>query len=557
MPAPLQVLLAWCLFLPALCGVGFALVRLFPGPPARIELSLSFWLGATGTAALLIAWHLCFPVDGWVWILLGPVAAAGLFLEWRERKGALLRWLGERPIHSLAVAAFAFWLATRAASSNGCPDDGLYYTQTVRWSTLYPAVPGLANLHPLLAFNNAYHLLVAAVGVGPLRFRGDNVANGLLMTAVFAACSSGLFRVLDPRRRATAADLFAALLLGPALDLSVSAELSCPAADFAVYMTGTGLLLSGLRPVLEGAPTETRRLGALIVACAGAVILKQSLVCVALPVVLFAGAHWAVSQRPKAGELHRMAGFAFAAGLVIGVPWIAHGVVLSGYPLFPSPWPELGLSWQMDHEIIAWIYKWVNAFARWPGHSDAEVAASGWAGKWFAREWLNNRAFLLPAVLAGAAGIALAAAVLSGRRSSRNCLAALAPVALGLVIWWVLAPDTRFAGPLLWATADLLALAAASAFWPSLDGRVRVAVAIGALAIAAGAFAAWTPSFVWRREFPELRHNRGHARVRLLSGETVELNDREGCWDPPCGLAPLDPRLRKPGDWRAGFTRAP
>lgn len=71
----------------------------------------------------------------------------------------------------------------------------------------------------------------------------------------------------------------------------------------------------------------------------------------ALPVALFASAHWAVSQRPKAGELRRVAGFAFAAALAIGVPWIAHGVVQSGYPLFPLPWPELGLSWQMDHEI--------------------------------------------------------------------------------------------------------------------------------------------------------------------------------------------------------------
>src|SRR5258708_38951875 len=86
-PAPLQIFLSWCLLLPSLCGIGFAVARLLPGPQELLESSLAFWLGVTATSALLVAWHLFFPIDGWVWAVLGPIAAPGLRPGRRRREG--------------------------------------------------------------------------------------------------------------------------------------------------------------------------------------------------------------------------------------------------------------------------------------------------------------------------------------------------------------------------------------------------------------------------------------------------------------------------------------
>src|SRR5258708_23346832 len=88
-PAPLQIFLSWCLLLPSLCGIGFALARVLPGPPELLESSLAFWVRVTATCATLVAWHLFFSIDGFALAVLGPIAAAGLPLALRLRSATL------------------------------------------------------------------------------------------------------------------------------------------------------------------------------------------------------------------------------------------------------------------------------------------------------------------------------------------------------------------------------------------------------------------------------------------------------------------------------------
>ena len=556
MAAPVQIFLAWCLLLPAFCGIGLLAARIIPGEPERIGWPLAFWLGLATTAPLLAAWHLLLPIDGRVWIALAPLGAAGLALERRD----LVRTLRGRAASLLGLAVFAAWLATRTALPSGAYDDGLYFTQTVRWNSLYPAVPGLGNLHPFLAFNHVFHLWVAALGVGPFHLRGQHLANGLLLLVAIAPCLAALGRVLDPRCQPTAADFFAAMLTGLPLDASLADTLTAPAADGAVAMAGVGLLVAALGPALRGARSGQRRTGAIIAACGGALIVKPSILCVAVPMALFAAAHW-LRSGPDRRQRARLLAFTAAAAALVAAPWIARSFVLSGYLVFPSPSLSIDVDWRMDRAVVVSIYRWVHAFARWAGHSYEETtASSAWVGEWFGREWMNNRTFLLPAVLAGSAAIALGLLAAKGRRPQFALIASAAAVALGLAIWWTLAPDLRFAGPLPWALAALLVLGVASALAPALDGAARVALAFVALAIAWGALLGSPPLFVWQRDFPPLRHDPADApTARLATGETVRLPSHDGCWDPPCALPPLHPdlRLRKPGDWSSGFTIAP
>ena len=556
MPAPVQIFLAWCLLLPAFCGLGLLASRVVPDDPERIGWPLAFWLGLATSAPLLAAWHLALPIDGRVWILLAPLGAAGLALERRD----LVRTLRGRAPSLLSLAAFACWLATRAALSSDTYDDGLYFTQTVRWNSLYAAVPGLGNLHPFLAFNHAFHLWVAALGVGPFTLHGQHLANGLVLLVAIAPCLASLGRVLDPRCQPKAGDFFAAMLIGLPLDASLGGGLSAPAADPAVAMAGVGLLVAALGPALNGLRSRQRHTFAIVASCGGALIIKPSILCVAAPAVLVALSRW-LRTSPERRQRLLLGAILSAAAACVAAPWMARSLVLSGYLVFPAPSLSVHVDWRMDRATVVSIYRWVHAFARWAGHSYEEVtASSAWVGKWFGREWLNDRTFLLPATLAVSAALALGVLLGKGKRPQFAILASTAAVGLGLGIWWMLAPDLRFAGPLPWAFAALLLLGVASALRPALDGPARVALAFIALAIAWGAFLGSPPLFVWEHDFPPLRHDPLEGPTgRLASGEMVRLPTHGACWDPPCALPPVNPylRLRRPGDWASGFTIAP
>ena len=63
------------------------------------------------------------------------------------------------------------------------------------------------------------------------------------------------------------------------------------------------------------------------------------------------------------------------------------------------------------------------------------------------------------------------------RIANHLSLATIAAFALwaaaGIALWWILAPDTRFAGPLLWALGGLACIAGASAWNPQPRGPAR------------------------------------------------------------------------------------
>ena len=68
-----------------------------------------------------------------------------------------------------------------------------YHVQAVKWAKAYPVVPGIANLHGPLAFNNSSFLYDAMVDSGWWEGRGYHVANAVLLHgAVIQSLLNGL-----------------------------------------------------------------------------------------------------------------------------------------------------------------------------------------------------------------------------------------------------------------------------------------------------------------------------------------------------------------------------
>ena len=407
--------------------------------------------------------------------------------------------------------------------------------QVVRWYADAAVVPGLGNLNPYASFNHAFFILPAALGLGPFADRGWHLVNGLLVVAAMPLPVAALLRLGRAGEPATRAALvFTALLAARLIDAPLMMALSGPTADVAVLAAGTFLLARA-----AAAPTGPPWVSGLLLA--GVLSLKLTSLGVVLAAALI---EWSWPERWRLRET----GKAMLLAALSLLPWVAHGIVLSGYLLYPVPWLRLPVDWAVPAEIARSLQEWAWAFARWPGHPAQEVAASAWASRWLDTEVLHNRDFLLPAgvSLAGAVGLA---AFARWRRPSKNTLMRVGALGCGLAVWWLTLPDLRFAGPLWWGLAGALL----GGVWEILPSR-RYVVALLLIALVFGGFLGPEEKFNWKRTVPDVSPSRC-TPTPLSTGELVCVAEANwACFELECARSvPAMVGSRRAGNLSAGF----
>jgi len=548
-----SVLAGWAVVGALLYGLGCLVTRWLGD--ARDESAgplVRFWLGWSAALALLQLWHFALPIDGRVYLALAPLGGLGLF----SQRSALLqsaRRAATTAHGALGVAAVALVAACAAALAlhRPCnPDSCLYHIATLRWFGEYPIVPGLGNVHLRLAFNHSYYLYAALFDVGPLHGHGEHLANGLLLLGVLAPACLLLPSILDWRRPQPNSSYLTVALAGVMVDLLLGCNLSSPTADVAVATTGTVLILLAIGPTIDGLKLTPFRLRAIGVIAVAAVIAKPSAVIVAAPFALYS-LFEAMRGEASRGTWQRTASILSIAACALVLPWLVRGAVLSGYPLFPSEIADLRLPWRIPAGVGRRELLYERAFARLRADADSATDYS-WVRHWFRLEWLENREFLIPALALLVVGPFAAALGVRQRRPLPMARAALA-VALGLVVWWVLAPDPRFALPLIWCAACLAVLFALELIPWQTELAPRAARVVLALAVVAGAFSEpGRISLSFRKGFEAPGPER-FAEGRLGSGEPVHVF-RGCCLDAPCVFGdPANVHLRRPGDFSSGF----
>jgi len=548
-----SVLAGWAAVGALLYGLGCLVTRwLSPAPDEPTGSLVRFWLGWSAALGVLQLWHFALPIDGRVYLALGPLGALGLFghraalLESARRAMTTARGA----LGAAAVALVAACAAALALHRPCNPDSCLYHVATIRWFEQYPIVPGLGHVHLRLAFNHAYYLYASLFDVGSLRGHGEHLANGLLLLGVLGPACLLLPGVVDVRRPQPNSSYLTVALAGVTLDLLFGCNLSSPTADVAVATTGAILILLAVGPAIDGAELTPFRLRAIGLIAMAAVIAKPAAVIVAAPFTLYAAAE-ALRGQGARGTWPRTAGVLAIAAIALVVPWLVRGAVLSGYPLFPSEVADLGLPWRLPAGVGHRELLYERAFARL--RADADFTGDyAWVRHWLSLEWLENREFVIPAATLVLAGSLAAVLALRQRRQLPMARSAAA-VAAALVVWWVLAPDPRFAMPLIWCAAVLAALFALELMPWRTAVAPRAARALLALAVVAGAFAEpWRISLPFAKDFETAGPER-FAEGRLGSGEAVRIF-RGCCLDPTCVFGdPADLYLRRRGDFSSGF----
>jgi len=475
----LAVFLTWVILACGFCAIGVLGLRRLTGlEPGWRNAYLAVWAGFALLMAGLLVWHFFLPVNHLaLGVFLLSAAAAGL-LEWRWFAATWREGVSVKLV--LAVGVFALWTANHALAPGGV-DDYNYEFQAIRWFHDYAIVPGLANLHGRIGFNNSHHLFAAMLSSGPWSGSVNHVFNGLFVVLAFALLAAALRDLALGRYRPPA--LLGALLIAPCAGLVLfgffGPMISTLKAD--IFLCAATAVLAVLFIEFADQSTPPKRqlpLGATIL------LLAAVLFSVKISAVVFSGVlATAVVIRLIAtvGWRHRTPVSATLIAALIAGSVLLRGVILSGYPLYPSTVLPIDVDWRVPagqaNAERAFITSWGQLR---PTYVPADVNGWEWIPVWV-RSTIRTDRFnmVLPLMLAS---LCLPMLLVRSRGNPRPSVsnwawATLATACiLSLLFWFVQAPAVRFALMYFWILFAVVFTIAASRF----SELPRVALAAGA-----------------------------------------------------------------------------
>ena len=454
------VAIGWLLSGAVLIGVGLGIRRGFGiRELTTTGLMDAFWLGLAAVIALLQLWHLALPISSATAAIVAVVGIVGLIAA----RDPLLSYCRGLPRSTLWWAMpsllFALWLANLATGPLAAYDTGLYHLPAVEWIRQFPIVPGLGNLHARLAYNNSNLLYAAIFEFGPWEGHCSSLAYGPLIIMAFVQGIRAARRLLTPRA-CPSDDVIGGIVLLP-LTLFVVGRLDWFPGLYTDLLIGLLFILAGgkvlvlIRKRRPGGREDVFSMVWIGAMLATAICFKLSAVVPAGLILALVLVVWIVkSDRAAGGKIGGVAGAVLAAGILV-LPWCGRGIVLSGYPAFPSTLLAVDCDWRVPPECARSERLWMQSWARQPEVPIAETRGWSWFGPWVERALAAGRYLLLIPLALSVAGMTTAT---WRRRSSPGTdlgWLLLIPLAAALAVWFWTAPLLRYGACLFWFAASL------------------------------------------------------------------------------------------------------
>jgi hypothetical protein len=327
-------------------------------------------------------------------------------------------------------------------------DSGLYHAQTVQWIEKYKAVKGLGNLHDRLAFNSAFFLPCALFGFSFLKAGPFHLLNGYL-TMLFSfslvsylTCSNYrtksygvvcvilfylLFRLLGDHYRipSPTPDSLATLLVWFVALAFLFRQKSDAGVDYDFcYFSLICLVFFSITVKLSTFP-----------------------LVLTVPYILFQCRHTLTKKRLQ---------WTAAAACMILTPWIMRNVILSGYLVYPFPALDVfNFDWKIPRIDVVSLVAFIRGWTRIPFLEDPAKALSLPFLSWFPVWYDDSRSIdKLIFILASVSPVFL---LLHWRRIKQDIdlIIVWAISYLGVIYWFVSAPDHRFGYGFMCAAVSL------------------------------------------------------------------------------------------------------
>lgn len=488
------ILLAWTILALVSTGIGLAIGR---GCGNRSfdtrRMVLAHWVGFAVIIAFLQVWHLILPVR---WPAAALIFAAGVvgclgsrrrLRHWwrialaKGNRGFLAAWL-----------VLGLWMANQAMGPGTLFDSGTYHVQSVRWIRAYAIVPGLGNLHSHLGFNSASHLWAAALNAGPWADRGYHIANSSLLFVLLGQVLLGVRQFVSQTHEGGSrlGATFDAVLLPLVIALMFFAEHRSYSTDYPVAIIVL-VSASELYRLLTDHDLEKGEISYRMMVVGWLLILAVCLKSSALVFSLVAGgvaiATWWVRARPDRSERRRILfGLAVGAAGLLAV-WLARGVILTGYPAYPSGFGAVPVAWKVPTELQEADASWIANHLQYVSADQSGRGWHEWPLPWIqlllptSEGWIRLLAPFLIAV-AGAAGV-LWTRLRSwvARAPPQQGWVVLIPAVGSILFVFMVAPSARFSFPFFWIVAAACAgpyLARLGARFPPLACGILAAATL-------------------------------------------------------------------------------
>lgn len=465
------IALTWAVLAVTLTGIGLLYRRRTTRSSLdALELLWAFWTGFALVLFFLQLWHLVRPVSAGALAVVLALGGAGIA---RERR-SIRSWMQGKPwagagLFLLLASVLVAWTANRSIGPVTNYDSGMYHIPVLAWSKAHAIVPGLANLHGRLAFNSSSLLFAAMLDHGPWSGRATHIANSLLVVMFGLQAALAWGRLVGGAVRSQAADVFDAVLLLPVLAVLVGGEVSSIETDTPVALMALAVASRLHRSLIAADDALDLRRSHF----AGAALLLGATVCVKLSAVVLGGALFLTAvwvYREALAQAWRATLVSVLAPVTMGLVWMARGVILSGYPVYPATALGVSVPWRVSHEQAIAEAAWIRMSAHELNHNRI-VAGFDWLVPW-AKEIVTDVrfVFLVPVPFLATLAIGALAWWRWRHRSVHPTQSPLAPTwvlaipaLVGAAFWFVVAPHPRFGMGPAW-----LAAALASAAWFAL-----------------------------------------------------------------------------------------
>jgi hypothetical protein len=351
------------------------------------------------------------------------------------------------------VALAAFWIAVQATVAPGVADSGLYHFSSIRWLNEYPVVLGLGNLHGRLAFNQSFFAYVAYLNFYPLFNHGYIFANSFLLLLLFSECLLGLCNFMMRKIRPAAEEVCAIAVIPVLVYLGLATNISSPAPDTVSSILQIMIFIQFLRGMDESLSSRVNdsRLIFIFIISAVAITVKLSnvvyVLCICLLLFILKLRGMGLPVRQAFLKIIRW----IVPPVFIMLVWSGRGILLSGCPAYPSTSGCLKVEWAVPLESVQKEANWVYSWARQPGQQYEVVLSSNqWLSPWFNRVVLGNAFTLIFPCLTFLLLLGVSLFIFLRKKGNATMFLLPAPVCAGLVFWFLMAPDIRFAHSLFW-----------------------------------------------------------------------------------------------------------
>ncbi|MBS1544525.1 MAG: hypothetical protein JST14_12890 [Bacteroidetes bacterium] len=351
-------------------------------------------------------------------------------------------------------------------------DPRLYHAQAIQWIQSYPAVPGLVWIHSRLAFNSHLFLSEALFSMSFLNF-GDSAGVNIVLYPVngflyFLLLCRTIFKIAKGFREneILLPTIYAITFLTSFLCFGRSIQSPTPDITVAILIfylffayLETGLLFG------DSNEFSFEEVFILLIVLSLATIK----VAAAFLIIFLAIIYW---KRPRSLKTIIVM---LILCLVIYLPFFARNIILSGYIVYPFH--------QMDMFHVDWKYsineviKDSNVIRSWARVNKSSeiflhVAYKDWVPIWWSIYNRDiNRMLIIISIISPL--VMIMSWLLQKDKISKTYRVAYLVLVFNVLIWFLLAPDPRFAWGILCFNAALTTAVAVSIFGNRLKWAIK------------------------------------------------------------------------------------